>query len=223
MSVLEQVRLIFGHARTQVGYVDIDATIKESHDNSCIVTENPVEASQDPTKLVSQITDHVQVKPFTLTLEGIITDTPIYFPIYGNIQNFINTVAAFAGTSTRSRQQYDNLLTLQRSRVPFTVVTSLTKYNNMILQSFTVERDKDRSNCIYFTMNLIQIRLVESQTTNQAPTKPGIKDSATKMKDTGQKTPEQPTAAQAETTNRMILLSGALRDFQRRASTMGSL
>lgn len=145
----------------QGGYsgIVVDATLSETHENECEVTNYPVETG-------AAISDHVQLKPKIYTMEGIISDTPISFLILENAVSVVNTFNATFLNKQRSTQVYDSLVLLQASRQPFTVISSLKRYPNMIMKSFTVDRDSDSANEIHFKMTLQQVLLVTSQTSS---------------------------------------------------------
>jgi hypothetical protein len=92
-----------------VAGIVIDATVSEQHTTSCDLTENPVEEG-------AKITDHVQLKPAELSIEGVITDTPLGYAVIGNIQNLIRSVSTIFGGSSRSLDAYNELIKLQQSR-----------------------------------------------------------------------------------------------------------
>jgi len=68
MSLLKSVFKI--PTKAQIGFLKLDASLKESHNRTARVTENEIEDG-------SVISDHVKLDPKTLTMEGVISDTPI--------------------------------------------------------------------------------------------------------------------------------------------------
>ena len=135
-----------------VAGIVIDATVSEDHNSSCNVTDNPVEDG-------AKVTDHVQLKPAELTIQGVITDAPLGFAVIGNIQQVRNIIQ---GQSARSIDAYNDLLALQKSRRPFTVLTSLKRYENMILVDLSVPRTAQTGRSIHFSAKMKQIRIVEN-------------------------------------------------------------
>ena len=115
---------LFGAKKIKIGSVTIDASIKEDHESNCELTENPIESGAD-------VIDHVSMLPKKLSIEGVVSDSPVsYFeidPSTGKISTNFN----FFGTSSRSKDAYDTLIKLQESRTPFKVVTGLKVYDNM--------------------------------------------------------------------------------------------
>lgn len=149
MSVLS---FIFGQSRATIGSVTIDASVSETHSDTSDVTENPVEQG-------AKITDHVQIKPKQLTIQGVISDTPINFAFVDNVAGAINTVKSYLGGTTRSIDAYNRLVDIQRKRDPITVITGLRVYSNMILQNISVNRTATTGKAVHFTAELREIRI----------------------------------------------------------------
>ena len=157
----------------------IDATIREEHQTEAISTENPVEDGAD-------VTDHVRLKNAQLTIDGVISDTPLGYAIIGNIQNVVRTVSTLFGKSARSVDAYNDLLELQKSRQPFTVTTGLKRYKNMILSSLSVPRDYSTGRAIHFTAVFKEIRIVASKS-GALSLSSSVADAGSKTKDLGNK------------------------------------
>ena len=141
-----------------VAGIVVDATISEEHLTEVDLTENPVEDG-------AVVTDHVHIKPAQLTIQGVISDTPLGYAVIGNIQNVIRSVTSLFGKSSRSIDAYNDLLKLQKSRQPFTVTTGLKRYENMILVSLSVPRTAATGRAIHFSAVMREIRIVKSKTT----------------------------------------------------------
>lgn len=179
----------------------VDATVKETHLSECDVTKNPVEDG-------APVTDHVQMQPKRLTIEGVISDTPLGFAFIGNIQNLVRSVTQIFGARSRSQDAYDDLVRLQESKRPFTVITNLKKYDNMILVSLTVPREASTSAAIHFTAEMQQVRIVKSEEIASLAT--DAADIGAKTKDLGQKvTQPVPAEAQVATKSKSILVKGS--------------
>lgn len=167
-----------------LGGIVVDATVSEEHVATCEITKNPVEDG-------AKITDHVQIEPVKLTIEGVITDTPLGFAVIGNIQNLVRTVETMFGKSSRSIDAYNQLMKLRNDRQPFKVVTGLRQYSNMILTELSVVRTKDTGNSINFKAVMEEIRIVKSATSGSFSS--GVADLASPTKDSGQRvTPALP-------------------------------
>jgi hypothetical protein len=148
--------IIFGQDESNIGGIAVDASVTESHSSPCEITENPVEDG-------STISDHAQIKPKELTIDGVITDTPLYFPIIQNIMGIVNKVQELFGKDSRSIDAYNKFISLQNTREPFTVITGLRKYDNMMLENFTVDRTAKSGGAIVFKAKMKQVVIAESK------------------------------------------------------------
>lgn len=144
--------------RTTVGIV-LDALVSEEFSSKCDVTEYPVESG-------AVIADHVQMRPIELTIQGVITDSPLGYAVIGNIQNLVRSVSTLFGQTSRSIDAFNELLELQKKRIPFTVVTGLRRYENMIMTELTVPRTAQTGGAIHFSATMKEVKIVSSQHTN---------------------------------------------------------
>jgi hypothetical protein len=141
-----------------VAGVTIDATISEEHSSEADVTEHPVEQG-------SAITDHIRAKPRRLTLNGVISDTPL------TALNFD------PGTTDRPVQAWQELKRIQEQAELVDVVTSLESYYNMALESLSCTRDAQKGQALHFTASLREVIKADAQTV-AAPTSPAAKPKA---------------------------------------------
>lgn len=138
------------------GGIVVDAAVGEEHKTSCDITENPVEDG-------AKITDHVQIKPAELSIDGVISDSPLGTPFVQNFQNAKAAVLSRLSGTSRSIDAYQKLVELQKKREPFTVVTSLKQYKNMILTELSVPRNAQLGNSVQFKATMREIRIVKSK------------------------------------------------------------
>lgn len=156
----------------------VDATLTENHSFEAEATDNPVEEGV-------VISDHINLKPEMFSLTGVISDTPLSFgsslagaaTTAGALagQKIVGPLGAYAGLgagavanlligpSNRMKNAFDHLRNLQSARVPFTVVTGLNVYENMVITSLTINRDNKSGRSFNFTATLKKIRIVKSQ------------------------------------------------------------
>jgi len=178
----------FGDRRSKIQAVDVpdvlimmDATLSENPKYENDITDHPVEDG-------SEVTDHANPKPIMLEIEGEVSDSPM--SLEGALLNalssgigaavgngigggFGSAVGAVAGgfvasaisgpQSSPSQQAYNYLLQLWKNRIPVTITTSLTVYNNMMLQSLSVPRDPSTGQKLKFTMSFKEVRFVKTQ------------------------------------------------------------
>jgi hypothetical protein len=166
--------LIYGTKnKLKIATIDVDVCISESHETQCDITENPVEIG-------STITDHVQVKPATLTIEGLVSDTPINY--LTGVRNIFS--------DTLSKKTYEELVAIQKARQPISVITGLKQYANMILKTLSVPRNADTGKALRFNATFQEILIVESSEITVAVTGKQFN----KKVGTGKLTPETPTS-----------------------------
>ena len=120
-----------------IGAIPVTIVTGEDHESSVSITRVPVEFGSD-------ITDHAYVEPKSVTLKGMIGP-------------------GFTGQGSFSRSAgYQALVRYQESRVPFTLVTGLTFYRNMLIEKISVPRNPDNANVLEFTATLRQVLIVGS-------------------------------------------------------------
>ena len=125
-----------------------DATISEQHSDDANITEHPVEKGID-------VTDHVQLKPSSLVLTGVITATPID-------PESLALDAAGLIESGRVAKLYDVLRALHAAKTPVTVITGIRTYENVLLKSIKVPRKGGGRQDIRPTLEFKQVRFVNS-------------------------------------------------------------
>jgi hypothetical protein len=128
-----------------IGAVQLDASLNETHSGSVDVTQHPVEEGAD-------ITDHVRIKPETLSITGIVSNTPLIF------------LASLRESPTRAEEAYEKLRDILRTREPISVITTLRQYENMVLTSMQTNRDASTGNVVNVTLNFQEIIIASSET-----------------------------------------------------------
>lgn len=155
------VNLVFKRTQVEVDTIQVDATVTERHQSKAEITRSPVESG-------AKITDHIRPEPDMLTLEGIVTNTPL--PTTADpLNHFTQTTAAGTvqwdsrGTfkPTRAGQAYQDMLALFQGRT-FNIVTQLRTYENMALESLEVPRDAQSGQALRFTATFVQIQQIAS-------------------------------------------------------------
>jgi len=187
----------------------IDATLSENHTRTAQVTNNPVEKGAD-------VTDHIQVSPIELTINVIVSESPL--DVGSSVKGVgVATAGAIAGSAAqiaagavlgllnagnnRVVDAYDLFTRMIESRIPFTVVTGLKEYESMVITSLSIDRDNTTGRALNFTMNLKQIRLVESAVVVIPKTPPAV--NAAKRSNVGQQAKKELTDQ-----NKTILAAG---------------
>lgn len=127
------------------GAVELDASINETHGADVDITQHPVEEGAD-------ITDHARIKPETLSITGVVTNTPLILNASAN------------ASPTRAEEAYAKLREILRTRELISVITSLRQYDSMLLASMPVTRDATTGNIINATLNFQEIIIADSET-----------------------------------------------------------
>jgi len=175
----EKQRVTFIQRATSVSpertIFSVDCTLQETHARESPPTEFEVEDGRT-------ISDHIIVKPFSLELQGIISDSPIDTTLLGLLTTGITSslpaagiIAGAAGSALISALRkspkpsvaaYGQLLQLQSSRQPFDVLTSLQRYPSMWIKSLSIPRDANTGKVLLFNLSLVQLIIVAPQTIN---------------------------------------------------------
>lgn len=127
----------------QIGTMIADCTITEDGIDELTITEHPVEQG-------AAITDHAFVNPPGITI----------------LAKWSNSSPQANGDPGYCTIIYDNLLTLQRSRIPFDVTTPQRSYTNMLIKSIAKHTDEKTENALEVTLGCRNIIIVQTQTTS---------------------------------------------------------
>ena len=127
------------------GSIEFDASITETHDSENDITQFPVEVGAD-------ITDHIRPQPERITINGIVTNTPIAF------------LAGVTTSPTRAEEAYAKIKSMRDNGDLVSVVTSLRQYDNMAIESFSTLRDSQNGNVVNTTITLREIFLAQTAT-----------------------------------------------------------
>lgn len=144
----------------KIGAVTLDATINEQHEYANKVTKFPVEDGSD-------ISDHAKREPERITIEGIITNSPVQFlgGIFSGdrVKEGLEELLKIAGydypAQANSPTAAPNSLTL------VDVVTGLRIYSDMALTRLSIPRGPRTGNALRFSAEFVKIRFVQSQFT----------------------------------------------------------
>lgn len=165
-----------------------DAVLSETHQATSLPTMFPVEDG-------SVISDHVIQNPITLSLTGIISDTPLPDTVSGQLTQTLGAAAttllpplgvtlastAFAIYQTgedkmkRSKEAYGILMSLMTGNrsanpptppEPFTVLTKYARYPDMIITNLTFPVDASTDGQLVFTVDLMRMVRVTPQVVN---------------------------------------------------------
>ncbi len=182
--------------------IPLDASVEENHVYQALVTSNPVEEGSD-------ITDNVSINPITLNMTGFITDSPVKF-----LQGVQRLLSSTSGSGSISSSAHDDLIFLFNQKQPFTVVTGLKTYANMILRRLNFPRNATTGKSLRFEAELVQVTFASFQTTDLGSDTLGdkfdSKDQAQSKADLGKQPAEVPTPSEV---TKSSLLFDTLQDF----------
>jgi len=128
--------------RTKLLDIEMDASLNEDHRFDTIVTRNPVEDG-------SLYTDHVVLLPVVLELSCRVSDASLSY-----------LTPAVTGKEGRSNQAYYKLVELQRDKEPFSVITGINTYENMLVESISIPRSSKDGYSLRFNMVLTELPIV---------------------------------------------------------------
>jgi hypothetical protein len=142
-----------------IGDFEAQITIEEQHEDVMEITEQPVEIG-------AKITDHSYTRPATLTIQCGWSNSPSSQSLLGSLSSAVSGTiggvnSILNGNSvSQVKQIYADLLTLQKSRIPFDVVTGKRAYSNMLVKSLKTTTSKDTENSLIITATFQQIIMV---------------------------------------------------------------
>lgn len=100
--------------------------------------ESEMEIAEHPVESGAKISDHAWRKPRRVTLESVID-------------------------GARAVGAFQSLLAIQETAEPFSVVTGLKVYSNMLIQRLSATRDREHSRVLKFTAELQEVIIVNTQ------------------------------------------------------------
>lgn len=142
------VNLIFKSSWTNKGQIGVrleglvtfnaSLTLNESHQRTSTITDHAIESG-------AKVSDHIIRDPERITVLGFVTDTPGKFGQW------------FPGATQGA---FDTLDKAWSAGELFTVYTGRKKYENMVIESLDLPRDRDGS--MQFSITMRRVRIVES-------------------------------------------------------------
>lgn len=147
--------LIFRKDDKVVGTVAFDCFISENHRRECEVTEHEIEDG-------ANVSDHIILKPDTLDLMGIVSDTPVV--MLASIAAPSPILTDFIGVSDRAMSAHRELNTTMEEGTLIEAITSLGTYTDMVIVSKSVERNASNGNSLECSLSLRKITKVTTQT-----------------------------------------------------------
>lgn len=155
MSLIDSLESILFVSSPSIGDIQLSVVVKEEHHDEMTITEHPVESS-------ANISDHAFLRPKEVIIEcgwgnSLLGD--IASVGSGLISNGVPTTSDVVGGV------YAQLLALQESRTPFSVMTSKRQYQNMLIASLTNITDPETYAVLKVEAKLREVILVSTQST----------------------------------------------------------
>lgn len=167
--------------------LELDATTLEAPEYSATPTRSEVESG-------ANITDHVMLSPESLTIEGMVTNTPIGIKQLLTGQQFGNP----------AQDAFIFLKKLYDDRLPFDFIGGLKVYSSMVITGFSPSRTSATGQALRFRMTMTQIRIVESEVVELAKFEDDVKHTAPKRQELGSQA-TQDASEKAQENNSSIL------------------
>ncbi|MFJ5317211.1 phage baseplate protein [Pectobacterium versatile] len=181
---MDILSVMFRQRSRKIGIIIPDVVISEKHADVLEITEHPVEK---PTSSgAGFIADHAYRRPSEVVME-------VGFSGGGSLldSSLLDTSRIGLSLGLSPKEVYQQLLDLQRLRLPFDVVTGKRLYSNMLIRSLDVTTDRTSENVLMAVITLREIIISETSSAKVAP-KEEMKLGATTsdVQNSGTKTPQ---------------------------------
>jgi hypothetical protein len=153
MNVREAISIFYPDSKARLGELVVDAYVSETHSFSSQITEHPIEGG-------STIVDHVYNQPFCLSIEGIISNTPmtlVGLTAFDSVRRYLD-----GDSNDFALSAFEKIEDIFKKREPISIATSLKIYHKMVLESLSVERGGG-SEQLRFSCTAKQIRIVHQE------------------------------------------------------------
>ena len=162
MSVRDVISFFYPEPKSRLGEIVVDAFINETHTFSSEITEDPIESG-------GTIVDHVYQMPFSLSIEGIISNTPmslIGLTVFDSVDRYFKDES-----NNFASNAFAKIEDVFKRREAISIATSLKTYDNMVLESLSVERGGGQQESLRFSCTARQIKLAHHHLIkiNEAP------------------------------------------------------
>ncbi|MEH0701428.1 hypothetical protein HPO94_03210 [Citrobacter portucalensis] len=145
---------IFRLQSRKIGIFVPDVVVSEKHVDALEITEHPVEFG-------ASINDHAYKRASEVTME-------CGFAGGGSILDLVNLSSIGLRVGESPREIYQQLLDLQKSRVPFDVVTGKRTYSNMLIRAIEVTTDRASENVLSCVLTLREVIMADTQSVTVA-------------------------------------------------------
>ncbi len=147
--------LVGRSSRVQIGAVTVDACLTEGHAIEANVTDHPIEDG-------SLISDHYKVAPRTISIEAIVSGTPIETGFPG--ATAIASVKSLLNGDDPVSAAWQEIERYFTEAVMVDIGTKLKTYKKMMLTSFGVIRDAGTGQSLRFSCTAREMKIVQVAT-----------------------------------------------------------
>jgi hypothetical protein len=147
--------------------VQVDAAMNERYTLQSRVTEHPVEDG-------ASISDHVIKQPLRIAMTGRLSNQTIGFILESLASVFLSNPFG----PPASKQKWDTLVKLRDKGKPFTLVTGLDRYTDLVFESLEATRGPSIGSAIEFSAVMVQIEIASTFLIPLASVANGIKGTA---------------------------------------------
>lgn len=133
--------------------IAFDCMVTERHGGKLVVTEHPVEVG-------AAVADHARKEPDELSLQGIISDTPILLNLAEDRQPSVSG----GSPENRAQDAFEEFQRLQDTVALLTVTTETRDYENMVITSLSTVKDKTRRHILDINLSLREFRRASVET-----------------------------------------------------------
>jgi len=197
----EQTTLLFGRKGPKIGEIQLDANVRETPKYENEVTQYPIETGSD-------ITDNNRILPDKLSIEGIVTNTPLevtFQDITEQVDGDSNTSQAIinqrTGNPTFVEVAQNALLALTGRSIHgniindpqvISITTGLRVYPNMVISSLSFPRTAETGQALRVVIEAVAIETVNIEFIEIANPQASVKDKTQSKIDKGKKVTEKP-------------------------------
>lgn len=171
---MDILSVIFRLQSRKIGIFVPDVVVSEKYVDALEITEHPVEFG-------AAINDHAYKRASEVTME-------CGFAGGGSVLDLVNLSSIGLRVGESPREIYQQLLDLQKSRVPFDVVTGKRTYSNMLIRAIEATTDRTSENVLSCVLTLREVIMSDTQSitvTDKANMQEGV--STAPVQNTGMK------------------------------------
>jgi hypothetical protein len=154
MSVREAISFFYPDSKAKLGEIVVDAFLKETHSFSSEITEHPIESG-------GVIADHIYNLPFCLSIDGIISNTPmslVGLTAFDSANRYLKNES-----NDFTQLAFEKIEELFLKRMPISIATSLKTYDQMVVENLSIERGGGNCASLHFQCTAKQILLVNQK------------------------------------------------------------